>query len=157
MPPNATFAEGNALRAPQPADIRVEQRARDRAAAPVTVEVADGARLAEIQSEWHDLIGRADVSNVFMHPVLVALSASDPNLHGRALVAWKQVEGAPRLVGFWAFAVGRARRSIFPISMLTAPFFRMAIGRRRRSIATCSMKPCMPCSITSPAILAFRR
>ncbi len=123
MPPTATFAEGNALLAPQPADILVAHRAPDRVETPVTVEVATGTRLAEIQAEWRDLIARADMPNVFMHPMLVALGASYPDVRCRALVAWKTFDGVRRLVGFWAFAVGRAPRSIIPLSVLTAPFF----------------------------------
>ena len=123
MPPSATFAEGNAFLAPQSADIRVEHRAPGRAEAPVLVEIAAGTRLAEIQSEWRDLIARADVPNVFTHPMLVALSASYPDLRCRALVAWKEFDGIRRLVGFWSFAAGRAPRSIIPLSVLAAPFF----------------------------------
>jgi CelD/BcsL family acetyltransferase involved in cellulose biosynthesis len=127
LPPSATVAEGNALLAPQPAlqpsDIIVGQRAPGRAQAPVTVEVAAGAQLVEIQSAWRDLTARADIANVFMHPMLVALSASYPDVRCRALVAWKESDGVRRLVGFWAFAVGRAPRSILPLSVLAAPFF----------------------------------
>jgi CelD/BcsL family acetyltransferase involved in cellulose biosynthesis len=126
LPPSATVAEGNALLAPQPApqpsDIIVGHRAPGRLQAPLTVEVATGSRLAEIQSAWRDLIARADVANVFMHPMLVALSASYPDVRCRALAAWKESDGVRRLVGFWAFAVGRAPRSILPLSVLVAPF-----------------------------------
>ena len=73
MPPSATVAEDNALLAPPPSDIIVGHRAPGRVQAPVTVEVAAGSRLAEIQSAWPDLIARADVANAFMHPMLVAL------------------------------------------------------------------------------------
>jgi CelD/BcsL family acetyltransferase involved in cellulose biosynthesis len=115
----------------QPAEVsvtldRTATQKRDvpgHADAPVTVEVAAGARLAEIQSEWRDLIARADVPNVFMHPMLVALGASYPDIRCRALVAWKEFDGRPLLVGFWAFAIGRAPRSIIPLSVLAAPFF----------------------------------
>ncbi len=123
MPPSATVAEDNALLAPPPSDIIVGHRAPGRVQAPVTVEVAAGSRLAEIQSAWPDLIARADVANAFMHPMLVALYASYPDTRCRALVAWKEFDGVRRLVGFWAFAVGRAPRSILPLSVLAAPFF----------------------------------
>ncbi len=92
-------------------------------AGKVTVEVASGARLAGIQADWRDLVARADVPNIFMHPVLVALSACYPNSRSVALLAWRDNGGRPQLVGFWAFAVCRAPRSIIPISVLAAPPF----------------------------------
>ena len=115
----------------QPADITVTSdrlsaqppRLPERAAAKVTVEIASGARLAGIQSEWRDLVARADVPNVFMHPVLVALSACYPDTRCVALLGWSDRGGQPQLVGFWAFVVGRAPRSIIPISVLAAPPF----------------------------------
>ena len=96
--------------------------------------------LPEFQADWRDLIARADVANVFMHPVLVALSACYPNTRSVALLAWRDDGGRPQLVGFWAFAVGRAPRSIMPISVLAAPPFAHAISPRRLSIATCSTR-----------------
>ena len=92
-------------------------------AGKVTVEVASGARLAATQADWRDLVARADVPNIFMHPVLVALSACYPNSRSVALLAWRDNGGRPQLVGFWAFAVCRAPRSIIPISVLAAPPF----------------------------------
>ncbi len=94
-----------------------------RPATSVTVEVAGTARLAEIQLAWRDLIARADVPNVFMHPALVALSAFYPNTNCRTLLAWQDLGGHKRLVGLWAFAVGRPPRSIIPLSVLKAPTF----------------------------------
>jgi CelD/BcsL family acetyltransferase involved in cellulose biosynthesis len=91
--------------------------------AAVSVEIATGARLAEIQSEWRDLAARADVANVFMHPVLVALGTRYPNTRSVTLLAWRDNGGNRRLLGLWAFTIGRAPRCILPISALTAPPF----------------------------------
>ncbi|HEX3708884.1 MAG TPA: GNAT family N-acetyltransferase [Pseudolabrys sp.] len=101
-------------------------RARADATTSVAVEVAAGARLAEIQMEWRDLIVRADVANIFMHPVLIALSACYPDSRSRALLVWQNSPGRRRLAGFWAFNAGRAPRSIIPLSALAAPPFAQA-------------------------------
>jgi CelD/BcsL family acetyltransferase involved in cellulose biosynthesis len=93
------------------------------ALAKVTIEFATGARLAEIQLEWRDLLARAEAPNVFMHPVLIALSACYPGSRSVALLAWRDHAGRPQLVGVWAFVVGRAPRSVIPISVLAAPTF----------------------------------
>jgi CelD/BcsL family acetyltransferase involved in cellulose biosynthesis len=76
--------------------------------------------------EWRDLIARADVANVFMHPVLIALSMCYPGRRCRALLAWRNSGGRARLVGFWAFAAGPAPRSIIPMAVLAAPAFAQA-------------------------------
>jgi CelD/BcsL family acetyltransferase involved in cellulose biosynthesis len=122
LPASARLAELDARGAP----VAQQPRASTGAATSVTVEVAAGARLAEIQMEWRDLIARADVANVFMHPVLVALSACYPDTRCRALLAWQNSGGRRRLAGFWAFAAGRAPRSIIPLSVLAAPAFAQA-------------------------------
>jgi len=89
----------------------------------VSVEVATGARLAEIQSEWRDLVARADVANVFMHPVLVSLGARYPNARCVTLLAWRDCGGHRQLAGLWAFNIGRAPRAVLPVSVLAAPPF----------------------------------
>lgn len=87
----------------------------------ITVEAATTARLAALQDDWQDLTARADAGNVFMHPALVRLAGeSYPARRCCALLAW-QGAGTARLVGLWAFAIGRAPRSLFPLSVLTAP------------------------------------
>ncbi|HEX5213398.1 MAG TPA: GNAT family N-acetyltransferase [Pseudolabrys sp.] len=91
--------------------------------AAVSVEIATGARLAEIQHEWRDLVARADVANVFMHPVLVALGTRYPNARSVTLLAWRDNGGNRQLAGLWAFTIGHAPRCLFPISALTAPPF----------------------------------
>ena len=135
MPPPATAAEAHARVAPQtwaePIEAacalpRTIAQPPQRAAEPITAEVVAGAQLAHIQADWRDLISRADVPNVFMHPVLVALSACYPNTRSVALLAWREIGGRQQLVGFWAFALGRAPRSIIPISVLAAPPFPQA-------------------------------
>lgn len=94
-----------------------------RAVATVAIEVAAGARLGELQAEWRDLVARADVSNVFMHPSLAALGACDPNTRVVTLLAWREHEGRRHLAGTWTFGIRQAPRSIIPISTLTAPAF----------------------------------
>ncbi|MGH6664953.1 MAG: GNAT family N-acetyltransferase, partial [Pseudolabrys sp.] len=103
-----------------------QPRARSDAATNIAVETVTSARLAEIQIEWRDLIARADVANVFMHPLLLALSACYPDSHIRILLAWQNSGGRKRLAGFWAFAAGRPPRSIIPLSVLAAPPFGQA-------------------------------
>ena len=121
MPPSSSLAEAAARIAPDRAVA-----GEPRIAAKVTVEIATGARLAEIQSDWRDLVARADVANVFMHPLLVALSARYPNTRCVTLLGWRERAGRPQLVGFWTFKVGRAPRSIIPVSVLTTPAFALA-------------------------------
>lgn len=111
----ATIADNDKLLAQSKSDSQ-------NSAAGISVEVADSARLAEIQSDWLDLVGRADVPNVFMNPTLVRLAAeSYPGTRFLALLAWQDIGGLSRLAGIWAFAVGRARPSIVPIAVLVAP------------------------------------
>jgi CelD/BcsL family acetyltransferase involved in cellulose biosynthesis len=93
-----------------------------RVTADITVELAAGDRLAEIQAEWIDLLSRADAPNIFMHPGLVKLAGEA--YRGRrciALLAWQAADDHRRLVGVWAFTVGRAPQSILPMTVLTAP------------------------------------
>ncbi len=106
--------------------VRVEAPSIDQAGQPdahaVTVEVADAAGLAAVGPCWDDLVTRAAEPNVFMHPVLVlAAAAIDPAAHIRALLAWQSCDGGQRLVGVWAFAVGRPRASPLPVRVLRAP------------------------------------
>lgn len=115
MPPSSSLAEAVAPYWPATQQPRV--------AAKISVEIATGTRLAEIQPEWRDLIARADVANVFMHPLLVALSAVYPAARCVTLLGWRERGGRPQLVGLWAFGIGRAPRSIIPISVLSAPAF----------------------------------
>ncbi len=89
--------------------------------APVTVECARGARLAEIDADWQNLIARALEPNVFMSPALV--QAAERHLAGRRvmLLAWQGAGEARALIGAWAFAIGRAPQSPLPVSVLLSP------------------------------------
>jgi CelD/BcsL family acetyltransferase involved in cellulose biosynthesis len=90
----------------------------------ISVEIACAGRLADIRADWTDLLGRAAEPNVFMDPALMA-AAHDADSDGghRALLAWKTVDGRKRLVGLWAFSVGRPRRSMLPLPVMRVPAF----------------------------------
>jgi CelD/BcsL family acetyltransferase involved in cellulose biosynthesis len=117
------LAAANAFVAPQAQGERAEplERAKPsslRRASAITVEVATAARLACIQSDWDDLLRRADSPNVFMNPDLVRIaSEAYPERTIRALLAWHEED--LRLVGVWAFAVRRPQGAF--VSVLTAP------------------------------------
>jgi len=90
--------------------------------AALTVERAGAARLAEIEADWRDLVGRAPEPNVFMHPAL--MGAAERHCRGLRLVtllAWRQGAGAPTLVGLWSFSLGAPEQSILPVTVLRAP------------------------------------
>ena len=98
------------------------------AAAPrtqhVSVEIACAGRLADIRADWTDLLRRAAEPNVFMDPaVLAAAHDADPDGGHRALLAWKIVNGGKMLAGLWAFSIGRARRSMLPMTVMRVPSF----------------------------------
>ncbi len=87
----------------------------------ITIEVASGDRLLALETQWQDLVARADTANIFMHPALAHLgSEAYPERRCRVVLAWQDT-AVPRLVGIWAFAVERPPRSIIPISVLSAP------------------------------------
>lgn len=122
-----TLAEVNSFVTPgdtaQPADkIAGVGKTLAPAATGVTVELAAGARLAEIEADWPDLIARADAPNIFMNPKLVRYAGdSYPGKRCVALLAWQGDAGRRRLVGVWAFSIGRAPQSILPQKVLSAP------------------------------------
>jgi hypothetical protein len=95
---------------------------RQHKATNITVELATGDRLTEIRDDWNDLIGRADIQNVFMNPMLVK-HASDAYPADKicALLAWRRAGAVPQLAGVWAFAIGRVPQSILPVLVLVAP------------------------------------
>ena len=165
MPTSATLAEVDTLVGPTwapPAVTPELSRAQEpRVAADVTVEVAGNARLAEIQPEWRDLAARADVPNVFMHPMLIALGACYPGVRCRTLLAWQERNGRKTLVGCWAFAAGRAPRSIIPLSVLAAPPFPHAylsapvIDRDALDETTAAMLDCIADDPGLPKIVAL--
>jgi hypothetical protein len=88
----------------------------------VTIELADAARLATIEPQWCDLVGRAAEPNVFMHPALLCAAINtDPTTPVLTLLAWAMRDGSRCLVGLWAFSIGRPRKSPLPVQVLTAP------------------------------------
>jgi len=89
-------------------------------AAPVSVEVRDGAALNDLDDAWRDLLARADEPNVFMAPRLLR-HAAESGLRVVALLAWQQSGSERRLVGIWGFSVGRPRHAIMPLAALRAP------------------------------------
>jgi CelD/BcsL family acetyltransferase involved in cellulose biosynthesis len=134
LPHDLTFTGVNAFVAPEGCEPRADsvasrdelvaqaQRTTASAAGGIRVELAAGARLADIEADWHDLIARADTPNVFMNPTLVRLAEETyPGKRCIALLAWQDIAGRPHLVGVWAFAIGRAPQSILPVVVLSAP------------------------------------
>jgi hypothetical protein len=90
----------------------------------ISVEIACAGRLADIRADWTDLLRRAAEPNVFMEPAVVAAAHdAEPAGGHRALLAWKSVDGRERLIGLWAFSIGRARRSMLPLPVMRAPAF----------------------------------
>jgi CelD/BcsL family acetyltransferase involved in cellulose biosynthesis len=90
----------------------------------VAVEIADAVRFSEIRPAWLDLLTRAAEPNAFMDPALVRAAAeADPEVPIRVLLAWTPAVGSAKrqLVGVWAFAVCRPRRSPMPLRTLNAP------------------------------------
>ena len=88
----------------------------------ISVESAGCDGLGQIEAEWRDLIARAHEPNVFMDPALVriaGLGLSDERCV--TLLAWQSNTHEKRLVGLWAFSVGRLRRSAVPVRVLQAP------------------------------------
>lgn len=110
---------------PRPAigvGVRSVRRPHVPRATDVAVEVASGARLAEVQADWEALAARADTPNVFMNPLLVKLAGeTDPQRRHVALLAWLSHDGERRLAGVWAFSIGRPSQSMLPLDVLAAP------------------------------------
>jgi len=96
-------------------------RSPARKADAVAAEIAGAAQLADLRPAWTDLLARADAPNVFMDPALVCSAAENSTTPIRALLAWRSVEGRRQLAGLWAFAVGRARKSVLPFEVLNIP------------------------------------
>jgi len=115
--PAAETAVGQ--RAPRAA---VDAIAPSRAAA-IAVESASGARLAEIEADWRDLIGRALEPNVFMHPAMIRSAERHLACRCVTLLAWRGKGEAKTLVGLWAFAVGRPPHLPLAPRVLLSPAF----------------------------------
>lgn len=98
-----------------------QEPARQPQPGAITVEVAADERLTAIDAGWRELVARADVPNVFMHPALVRFAAQSYDVPTLALLAWQRHPGGERLVGVWAFACSRAAQSMLPVTVLAAP------------------------------------
>ena len=85
-----------------------------------SVELVSAADLADLTEEWRDLVQRADVPNVFMHPLLLRAAAAGAE-RVTAVLAWGVFGRERRLLGIWAFSAGRARQSMLPLRFLSAP------------------------------------
>lgn len=120
-----SLTEGNALIASHAPPRRSEAACLLEAPQPqpdnIRVEVASGQRLHAIVADWRDLITRADVPNIFMHPALVHLASQVYRSRALALLAWQQQSSGEQLVGLWAFVCGRAPQSVLPGKVLVAP------------------------------------
>lgn len=102
--------------------VRSVRRPHVPRATDIAIEVASGARLADVQADWEALVARADTPNVFMNPLLVKLAGeTDPRRRGVALLAWLAQDGERRLAGIWAFSIGRPSQSVLPLDVLAAP------------------------------------
>jgi CelD/BcsL family acetyltransferase involved in cellulose biosynthesis len=142
-------------------NVRAERTPPWRAAG-VTVEVARGERLTELQADWNALLGRADMPNVFMNPLLVKLAGdADPDRRRVALLAWRDHRDGRHLVGVWAFAVGRPPQSMIPAEMLTAPAMAHGylatpvIDRNVREATLDAMLSCVASDASLPKIVAL--
>lgn len=122
MSPGALALVEDTWRAPRTETPSIDNRPQHAPNVPqpepsaLTVEVASGGRLAGLQSDWEDLLARADVANAFMNPVLIRLASQFyPTRNCFAILAWRKDAPRPRLVGVWAFAM--RKQSV----ILTAP------------------------------------
>ena len=86
----------------------------------ISVEIVGPDRLAGLGADWSDLLGRADVHNAFMAPALL-LAAAKAGTQVVTLLAWQPTPHGRRLVGLWAFSLGRPRGAIVPFKVLRAP------------------------------------
>jgi CelD/BcsL family acetyltransferase involved in cellulose biosynthesis len=97
--------------------------------AKVTIEIASGRRLVDIEADWRDLTARSLEPNVFMDPAVI--DSAQRNLGARCvtLLAWRQSPPAlpadgdrtPKLIGLWALSVAGPDHSLLPIRVLRAP------------------------------------
>jgi CelD/BcsL family acetyltransferase involved in cellulose biosynthesis len=102
--------------------VRSARRPHLPRATDIAVEIASGARLADVQPDWEALVARADAANVFMNPLMVKLDGeTDPERRRVVLLAWFAPDGERRLAGVWAFSIRRPSQSMLPLDVLTAP------------------------------------
>ena len=99
------------VRAARPSDGKLGRQ--------VQVEIVRGEPSAELDTDWRDLLLRADEPNVFMQPRV--LRATAPDRRFVTLLAWDRGDEGRRLCGFWAFSIGTPNLSMLPITVLCAP------------------------------------
>jgi CelD/BcsL family acetyltransferase involved in cellulose biosynthesis len=90
----------------------------------VAAEVVDATQFAALRPAWLELAAHIAEPNAFMDPALVAAAAAtNPDVAFRVLLAWQSRDGgaARQMVGAWAFALDRPRKSPLPLRMLVAP------------------------------------
>jgi CelD/BcsL family acetyltransferase involved in cellulose biosynthesis len=121
MPAASAFVTAEPCTQPTALALDANSRAAGAAARAITVERASGERLSEILPDWHDLVGRADEANVFMHPA--ALRMAERHLHSSnvVLLAWREEGGKTKLAGLWAFAVASLWHPLLPVRVLKVP------------------------------------
>jgi CelD/BcsL family acetyltransferase involved in cellulose biosynthesis len=112
MNPAATIANAFVTSEPAHGGIVRDCTLSGRSDAALSVERATGARLAEVEADWRDLVTRAHEPNPFMNPALARLLGDG----GITLLAWN---GERKLVGAWVFSVARR----FGASVLQCPAF----------------------------------
>lgn len=110
-----------------PHDARaLPQSTRAGEAAVTTIEWATPLRLAALDADWRDLLGRAETENIFMHPALLGAAMRSYADDCCALLAWQDAPKSTKtrgrkLAGLWAFALRRAPQSLLPVAVLAAP------------------------------------
>lgn len=87
----------------------------------ITCEISDVQRFTTLAKDWQDLIARAAVPNVSMHPA-VALAAQMANKPIRVLLVWRNdlADQPAQLIGAWVVALGRLSKKL-PIRVLVSP------------------------------------
>src|SRR5688572_30415887 len=122
----------------------------------VTVQLAEAAQLADLGPAWIDLLARADAPNVFMDPALVCSAAeTNPKLRIGALLAWRSADRNQQLAGLWAFAVGRARKSVLPIDLLNIaplPYWPLATPVIDRNVLDGTLDAMLDCIADEPSL-----
>jgi hypothetical protein len=87
----------------------------------LTVEITGVERFSAVTDAWQDLVARAAVPNVAMHPsVAAAAQATKDRVH--VILVWHAVKSnkSSRLVGAWVLAERRHSRR-FPLRVLQSP------------------------------------
>ncbi|MFC4172929.1 GNAT family N-acetyltransferase [Microvirga sp. GCM10011540] len=88
---------------------------------PIVCEIASAQRFSALEDAWNDLVARAAVPNVSMHPA-VALAAQMANKPVHVILAWRSctADQPPQLVGAWVMTVGRLSSKL-PLRVLISP------------------------------------